>query len=743
MSYDNLLVGTVPTKLALYAALFASGAGGLTWEILWQHHSALLLGVSTYGTAITLSSLMGGLGTGAFLASRFADRIRRPLLAYAIAEVVVGIGGLLVVPGMTFLATVDPVVYAWSPSAAWVVQIAGTGALIMVPATAMGATLPLLAPCARDLELSMARLYAANTGGAVIGILIASFLLLPLVGVRMTSFVAAAVDVLVAGWALFHVYATIPLTESEQRSHVSTRMLWVAFYSGLALFMLEVAWFRSLRAAFQSSTESFAIVLAAFILPLALSAAVMPRFANRRGVLPWLFLGAGFFVLSVTPFIDRMDEWITSDFYSPASPARRFLASAAVMALPVALAGGVFPTLLARHGSSTDSGRLFAFNTLGAIVGTLLAGFVALPAIGATRTGWMVATSMFVVGISLAGRRKAVGFAFGLAAAGVALAFTYYGGSARDRVQGFGLRFFNDIVFVSEGPDSTVWVAHDNRSGTRKLIIDGFEASGEHQIGEHYMRWMGHLPALAVDGPIENALVICFGTGQTAHAVRQHDPRRLDIADVNSAVLEAAPLFSSNHDVLDDPIVHEVVMDGRKFLQRHPGRDYDVITLEPMPPNFAGTNNLYSREFYELARSRMTPRGIIAQWLPLHIIADAHMKAILASFVDVFPHAKLWIDPVGGTGIVVGGALPWEMHSPTFELDLDTNQIQSGFLLDRSSLQRLIDGSDRVTDDNQILAYGLARLTRSVSGRFWFDKLYKHNLGVLHDAAVPRVSQRR
>lgn len=725
--------GTQPTKLALYCALFASGAGGLTWEILWQHHSGLLLGISTYGTAITLASLMGGLGAGAYLTARIAKRLARPLFAYAIAECVVAIGGLLVAPGMTLLSTVDPVVFGWSPTAAWGMQIVGTAVLILIPATAMGATLPLLAPCARDLGVSMARLYAANTGGAVFGILVASFLLLPVVGVRMTSIVAAIVDLLVAGWAFSRGYSTVPLTSTEQRSRVAPRALLLASYTGFALFSLEVAWFRSLRAAFQASTESFAIILAAFILPLAVSAGVVPRFAKRAGVLPRLLFGAGFCVLAVTPFVDRMDEWITSDFYSPWTSLRRFAASGALMGIPVAFAGGVFPTLLARHSSSVDAGRLFAVNTFGAVAGTLFAGFVALPTLGATRTAWAVAASMFVVGVIWAGTRKATAFAFGLAAAGLTLALHYHTGTARDRVQGFSLRLFGDIVFVSEGPDSTVWVAHDNRSRARKLIIDGFEASGEHQIGEHYMRWMGHLPALSFDAPIDNALVICFGTGQTANAVRQHQPARLDIAEVNPAVLKAAPLFASNQGVLEDPTVHPVVMDGRKFLQRV-DRQYDLITLEPMPPNFAGTNNLYSTEFYELARARLTDRGIVAQWLPIHIIAPAHVKAILASFVDVFPHARLWIDPVGGTAIVLGGRQPWNVNRATIELDLSPEQIADGFVLDKDELERFTRGSDRVTDDNQLLSYGLARLTRSMSGRFWFQKLYKENYGILSQA---------
>jgi spermidine synthase len=730
-------MGARPSKVGIYAAITLSGIGGLTWEILWQHESALLLGVSSHGTAITLASLMGGLGLGAFAVSRHADRIERPVLAYGVAAATVALGGLLVAPGMRLVAAIDPLFYGWSTEAAWILQLVATAALIMVPATAMGATLPLLASCARDLRVSMAQLYAANTAGAVVGILLASFVSLPMMGVHKTSLLAATLDLGVAGWAFLHSYRTLPLTEEEKRARVPARSLALAFYSGFAVLALEVSWFRSLRAAFQASTESFAVILAAFLLPLAVSAAIVPRFAQRRGLLYALLFSAGFAVLTVTSFVDRMDEWVTADFYSPMTAVRRFAICVAIMGPPVSLIGGVLPTLLARHVGGVSTGRLLAANTVGAIAGTLIAGFVTLPWIGATCTSWAIAASMFLVGFGLVGgnRRHAL-LAVGAAAAAAALVLKYHGGTARERVQGFGVRNYNRILFVSEGPDSTVWVAHNNRSGKRRLVIDGFEASGEDQDGEHYMRWMGHLPALAHEGSLENALVICFGTGQTADAVRQHGPARLDIADVNPAVFEAAPLFTSNNGVLSDPSVRHFVMDGRKFLRRHQEPKYDLITLEPMPPNFAGTNNLYSTEFYELARSRLAEGGVVAQWLPMHIMATSHMKAILGSFVDVFPHSKLWIDPVGGTGIVVGSSSPWTTNAPTFPLDLDHGAIARGYLLDGDELRRLTAHSERVTDDNQLLSYGLARLTLSTLGDGWPEKLYQQNLASL--AAVAR-----
>src|SRR5262249_45139485 len=155
-----------------------------------------------------------------------------------------------------------------------------------------------------------------------------------------------------------------------------------------------------------------------------------------------------------------------------------------------------------------------------------------------------------------------------IAAVGGGLALLRAGGGARQRVQGFVSSDFAEVDFLAEGPDSTLWVARERRSGARAPALDGFRASGE-GAGTGHRRWMGDLPALATRSR-RRALVICFGTGQRAHAVRMHRPEALTVVAVNPAVFQAASLFALNHAVLDDPSVRAVVMDGRAFLRRHP-----------------------------------------------------------------------------------------------------------------------------------------------------------------------------
>ena len=257
------------------------------------------------------------------------------------------------------------------------------------------------------------------------------------------------------------------------------------------------------------------------------------------------------------------------------------------------------------------------------------------------------------------------------------MAFFGADNAASRRVQGYHAKRFEQVLHVHEGPDSTLWVTRDAQTHKRALIIDGFLATSEGGNTE-YMGWMGHLPALAA-GRLDRALVICFGTGQTAYAVWQHAPARLDIVDVSSAVLDAAGYFSTNHGVLAHDNVHATVMDGRAYLRRQSFARFDVVTLEPMPPNFAGANNLYSTEFYRLVAARLSHSGVVAQWVPHHLLTTHDMRAIVAAFQRVFPYTRLWQDPQSGTGILVGGSEPWSLHDSTVPLSLTLDQIRNAF----------------------------------------------------------------
>ncbi len=727
-------------RVELLAAVLASGAAGLSWELLWQQRTALALGVSAQGAAVTLAAMMGGMGLGSLLAARAARRgLARPLSAYGSAELLVGLGGLLVPFGLSGLARLDAALYPVWPTAEPALQVVGMVVLLLVPATAMGATLPLLAACAPRFGTSVSAIYALQVFGAVLGVLVATFAAIPALGLGDTERLAAAANCAVALWAVSRGRSEVESRTRATRGAPAPRAALLAFGSGFAIFALEVSWFRSLRAALQSTTESFALILSSFLLALALGAFLAPRIRRRfPDALPLLIPLAALAVVCATPAIDSLDLFLMR-LQQDASPAHfsarlaalRFAALFVLMVAPAALLGTILPWQYADHDSTEGVGWLTAVNTVGSALGAIVAGFVLLPWLGASHASAVAALAVLGAGAaSLPPRRFAAAGAAALCA-GVAVHAAFGGATARMRVQGYGSETaFDGVLYLAEGADHTVWVTRNRAQDAVTLVIDGFAASAE-GAGSEYMRWMGHLPGLARPSP-KNALVICFGTGQTTHAVRMHGPEKLWVADVSAEVFAAAPLFASNEGVLEDARVEPVVMDGRAFLRRSGERRYDLVTLEPMPPNFAGVNNLYSLEFYELLRRQLAPGGVAAQWVPFHLIDPRHMRSIVATFHAVFPYTRLWIEPLHGTGILVGSDRPWQLHPSPVELPPHPSPVEAHFRLGFRGVAALSSGADLVTDDNQLLSYGWDRFRRTRSrGRSWYGETHRQNLDLI------------
>ena len=344
----------------------------------------------------------------------------------------------------------------------------------------------------------------------------------------------------------------------------------------------------------------------------------------------------------------------------------------------------------------------------------LLAAWVLLPTFGFARASWVLALAVLAVAFLRTGPRLRL--AGGVAAAlALVFAVTLASSPGRDRLHGEPGFATGRVLALDEGPDFTTSVV-ETGGGTRNLLIDGFTATSETPIGAHYMFWMGSLPALLHPDP-ERTLVICFGTGQTANGLRKEGVGHVDVVDVSDAVLGMAPLFPSNEGVLEDPRVQPVTMDGRAWLRRSDHR-YDVVTLEPMPPNFAGVNSLYSREFYEIVATRLSDDGVVAQWLPIHLVDKFDSESIAATFHAVFPDSILWIDPIGGTGILLGrkqaGAEPLGTAWPGLARratgrTLSAEEVARAVALGPAEMARYAALGNVITDDNQQLAHGRMR----------------------------------
>jgi spermidine synthase len=708
---------------AIHALVFMAGVAALSWEALWQLEASLAIGISAKGTALTLATTMGGMALGAALMGRAlrGRDVVRPLRVYGALEILVGLlGVVLFLPGLGVVERLDGSIYVGRETFASVVHVVGLACVLGPPAVAMGATIPVIGLVARASRSSLASLYAANTAGACVGVLIASFALLPYLGVARTAQVIALLNLVVGATAIGSTLRDTTKGDAPRdASRTPTRAAWlVVVASGFLSFALEVAWFRALRAAFLATTQGFAVMLATVLLALYAGARFVPWLEKKKIPLGATLAAAGVAVLLATPILERFDALAAASALETSwmrIPA--WIAAAFVVVGPgMVLLGTCLPWVLDRYVDPPQWGRAYAANTLAAVAGAVLGGWVLLPALGFARTSWLLGAAAMACGLPLLAGKRSRALALGATAAALVIAISAESGVGRRRVISNLGSSVARVVAFEEGPDSTIAVT-EAADGVRVLLIDGFAASSGPTAGAHYMIWMGRLPMMLHPAPRE-ALVICFGTGQTANAVRNEGPSGLDIVDLNAAVYRMAPFFDANEHVLDDPRVHANVMDGRAWLRRI-DRTYDVITLEPMPPTFAGVNALYSREFYETAARRLNAGGILAQWVPFHILSLHDALAIVATFQAVFPDSILWIDPKGATGIVVGrkgeardfgAAWPGlEGVRASIPRDLDGELVRSRVTASPLVMAEYGKQGEIVTDDNQMLAYGPKR----------------------------------
>jgi spermidine synthase len=748
--------------LVAYACLFFSGASALVYEVVWMRHLRLVTGATTAAVSTVLAVYMGGLALGAFLFGRVADRSRAPLRLYGYLEAAIGAYALFL-PWLLREST--PLYVAMASAAAGRPLLlaalrAGLGAvLLLLPTVLMGGTLPVLVRCVgRDVARfgrSLGFLYGVNLAGAVVGTVAAAFLLMPRLGIHGATLAAATVNLAIGAVCILYGARATPAeaaaaavsraAEAPPPAPFTARrlLLAVTFFSGYASMAYEVLWTRILLFAFTSTVQAFAVILATFLAGLAVGSGLFALLESRfdrwrtlavvqslAGALSLLFVPASLAALRVIEGLHAGSRGNERTIVVGMS-----LAAALVILVPATLMGLVFPLAsrilagdLARAGHGI--GRAYTVNTVGGVLGSLLTGFLSIPLLGLKNSLLLLALSQMALGWAVV---RASGFTrrrgqWVMAASALAMALAVAsallllrGPNPFDHVPADTILAHRDDVTAS------VSVVKDENGG-RDLRIDGFVASGADPITREgappatlrfgYMGLMTHIPMLLHPDP-RRLLVICFGTGTTAGAGLAHAGAQVTAVDINPTVFAFAGHFAAaNRDVARNPRARLVVDDGRNYLLTT-RETFDVITSEPMPPRFAGVSSLYSREYYQLARQRLAPGGLLAQWLPFHLVSVGEAWAILRTVQEVFPDTTLWVHY--GTGVIVARRdAPVEIDVAGLRRRLAQDPLRADmvrfgvnraedltdlYMLGPDAVRRVTRGAAQVTDDRPFLEF--------------------------------------
>ncbi len=670
-----------------------SGATGLVDQVCFAKYLTYIVGSTAYAVSAVLAAFMTGLALGAHLGGKRAARVERPLLAYGVLELVVAVavaltpfGFELLTPLYAALARSAPESLALLSALRWLVALV----LVIVPTTAMGATLPLLTRALDELraegglrERRLGALYAANVLGGACGSLGAAYLIMPLLGVRGTLLASALASAAVGLGALqlgraFRVHDAGPVAATEaklgaQPEGVEARLLMLlALLSGCLVFAAEVVFTHLLALIIGNSAYAFGLILAIFLLCLFVGAARTRALREGLGdaALPLGLVATGLSLVGTMwlwdklPFLFTNTGEVIKTF--AAREATRALAAFAILCVPTTAMGFTFPLILQRVAAVENAerwvGRLTAINTIGAVLGSLLTGYVLLPLLGSERSLLSIAGCFLVAG--LLSQRWATPEQRRLAYAGAALALAVTILVPRwnlprltsgTNVYFEGWHEPEAFEFLREDVHGGVTTVTRGSDGVRTLYTNG-KFQGNTGWEMNAQRFFAHYPSLFVSR-FEHALVIGLGTGTTLGTLSAYPWKKIDVVEISPSIVEAARRFfqSGNLGAIDDPRTHLHLGDGRNYLLVHEDR-YDLISMELSSIWFAGASNLYSREYYEIVRSRLEPHGVFQQWVQLHHVQRRDFATIVNTLRHVFKHVALFYG--GGQGILVASEAP-------------------------------------------------------------------------------------
>jgi predicted membrane-bound spermidine synthase len=639
-------------SLALPIA-FLLGAAALGGQVCWFRISTVAVGGTIASAAITLSSAMAGLAAGAYVGGTLTGhRIPRRVWVLTIA---CGAFALLAIPQiLQFISGIE---------GSLTVRRVLTGLLLCAGHLPFGAVMPVITigdlPGRNQTAKRGGRLYAANALGSAAGALLVAELLAPRMGLDTISMALGGIFLI----GLIHSFKTTPVTQrpaaEPKDSPMAATLLVTVCALGLLGLAAELLWFRTLGFFWRGGTQAYALVVSGYVLGLALGSAVASYVSGGRQVGRAGIVWCG--CLAAVALMAGADQ--SGRAIATLPGAERMLTAAVFVGLPAAFSGASFVFLLGLAGSRQNIGVLYALNSVGASISPLLVWFL-LPLL--SWPTWTLASvgvgyGLMALGMALGQRRS---FWVPLVAAIVAtpLAVSVLRESPFTAIYtnrpptapppDFGTTF---VVYSRVDVDSVVAVTRESQMGYEMLWMD---RNGQADSGLWSMRVkkdLGRLPATLANSPARKALLIGLGSGVTASALMDSPVQSLDVAELSEGAIEAAQTVMSdlNGHLFDRPnlVIHHA--DGRSILT-DATEPYDLVVTDITYPSVPGAGTLYSREFYALARRRLTSDGLFVHWVPCFQMSPLDVSAVVAAFLESFPEGSAWIHFLRPTGLILG-----------------------------------------------------------------------------------------
>lgn len=753
--------GSKKITLIVYSIFFASGFSALVYEVVWFRMLTRIFGNTVYATSTVLAAFMLGLALGSFLFGKWSDGMKRPLFSYSIVEAVIGMSAFLM--PFAFGAATWLFVYLShmqnSSAMLGAMRFMICFICLVVPTTMMGATFPLINRFAvKDCETlgqKISVLYGINTAGAMVGAGLAGFVLVAFLGERNTTYLAVLLNLFVAVMAFFVSRAVEigvltemdtgkdveEVLEAQDKRNNGSLIMVAVFLFGFVSLGCEVLWTRNLTLFLGTSVYAFSTILVLFLGGIAIGSFIISKYADKLKDAVFVLGGVAFcsglaaiIIQHVFTFVGQDNSYTVLRWrgITSISDIRRFFMSAAlVISAATVLFGVAFPLSLRiairdlkKFGG--DLGRLYSANTIGAVGGPLLVGFVMIPAIGTHASTIVLSLAAIALGLVLIaydGRiKKYATSSIILVLIAALLIFTSrdpFWTSMNTDAERNGF----EIIYHSEKPGATVTLVEKNKeAASRMLFINGTHVAS---IAIETLL-MGHLPLMMHPNP-KKVLVICFGMGTAYISTLLYDVTA-DVVEIAPNVIDG---FAKTNPFAKKVLLNEKgkvhVEDGRTYLLTDTTR-YDVITIDASPPLYsAGTVNLLTADFLRIAKGRLNSGGQMMLWVPTSSATVEDFKMILATYRSVFPHVSIWGFKDGSGVLMFGSDEPILFDRDRFEMLASKKEISSSlwarttnvadkeknvlslFMMDEEDTADYARGALVVTDDHPYTEFPLFR----------------------------------
>jgi len=715
---------------------FMSGVTSLIYEVSWFRQLSLTLGVSAYSAAAVVSAFMGGLALGGWLGSKIIKRVDA-IKFYACLQLLIACCAFLTPVVFKFMPSIYTSLYNEYNPDFYLFNLLRFGLACMVllwPTTLIGMTFPAVSQAYtiyNQRGKDLGSLYSVNAIGSVLGALLSGLVLIRLLGTRDTILISGIIDLMIAALA-FAISSRIVKQNKDLRTLQANpqnidlypkRLVNIAFWgfalSGFVSLGYEVVWFRILSNFTLNSVYSFTVLLSIFILGLSIGSFLASRLVDsaKSPISAFAIIQLGIGVSAVLSlYVFHRLPTILLRIGLPSSALQEItievIAAALTIFVPTVLIGATFP-LAARIYTNSNvykignpAGKLYGANTVFSMIGSLVAGFLLIPTMGLQKSVLMLALVNILIGIAallqISDLPKIEAYALlGTAAIGALLL-----------PQGVFLGFREGtnpyLVYYKEGVDANVSVFIVPNPPLKISFVNGRNEVPTDRYSMRAFYLMGHLPAL-LKPDAKSALVLSFGNGIATGALSRHKIQHIDAVEIVAQQVEAARFYQpENRNVLSYPGLNITIEDARNYLLRS-DKKYDIITADATHPTNSSSWAMFTQEFYKLARSHLSPDGVMVQWLPIHDISKEDYISIIKTFQSVFPHTTLWY--VGSTHTLLV-ATPHKLSTQeVLALDslidkrgirddlIDSRTLVSNYLMNEDQVRKYSSSGSIVTDD--------------------------------------------